>query len=107
MPVWNLEVPQQDNGFDCGVFMLHFIELWFLGGFMQKFISAPMSLDHRSLFTADDIVSKRQFLIDLILELDVWLHQNPGKAPPSAFFAKQQVSGGIPSGHPARDIGSL
>ena len=58
VPVWNLEVPQQDNGFDCGVFMLHFIELWFLAGFMQKFISAPMSLDHRCSFSDNAIVRR-------------------------------------------------
>uniref|UniRef100_A0ACD5Z9L2 Uncharacterized protein n=1 Tax=Avena sativa TaxID=4498 RepID=A0ACD5Z9L2_AVESA len=46
-----LELPQQDNSFDCGLFLLHYVEL-FLMGAPSSF--NPLKIDVFSTFLSDD-----------------------------------------------------
>ena len=66
IPGISLGVPQQMNSADCGVYLLHFAELFAL----KPFQNAGNSLSRNKWFTQKDITKKRIELKQLCLKLD-------------------------------------
>ena len=66
-----MDCPQQDNGCDCGIFMLHYIELFCVPSFLQAFEADPHgALDQSEWFKLEDIAFKREHLVKVIMDMD-------------------------------------
>ena len=64
------QVPQQENHYDCGIYLLHFIEL-----FIRESLNVDFVPNQESLFTplwgTSEVSAKRRDIEDLILELSL------------------------------------
>lgn len=83
------EVPQQTNSCDCGVYLLHYVELLFKNP--GQFYWAKMK-DLKSWFAESEVRHKREFLANLIQELAVKTNPNVGNFPNLKFARKQRSS---------------
>lgn len=61
-PIEYISGPQQNNGFDCGVFVLHFIEM---------FCHNPSAKIKNTSFSVTDVTNKRKRIAELVFELSV------------------------------------
>ncbi|XP_059086226.1 uncharacterized protein LOC131882947 isoform X2 [Tigriopus californicus] len=83
------DVPQQTNSCDCGVYLLHYVELLFKNP--GQFYWAKMR-DLRSWFAESEVRHKREFLASLIQELALKANPNVAKFPNLKFARKQRSS---------------
>lgn len=65
------QVPQQDNHYDCGIYLLHFVEL-FLVESLGGFGTVPnQGILFSALWDASEVSAKRREIKNLILELSL------------------------------------
>jgi len=69
--LWMYQVPQQNNHYDCGIYLLHFVEL-FLVESLGGFGSVPNQGNlFSALWDASEVSAKRRGVRNLILELSI------------------------------------
>ncbi|KAK4739818.1 hypothetical protein R3W88_003515 [Solanum pinnatisectum] len=72
LPFVHLELPQQENSFDCGLFLLHYVELFLEQApinFKLSLISASSKFLSESWFSTEDVDCKREHIKRLICEI--------------------------------------
>lgn len=93
--------PEQPNYNDCGVYMLHNVELWCLAAFQThhpNLYDEGPTLDLHNWYPHTNIVEKRLFVQQLIISMDQYTteHQNPDGDSntwswyPKEWFAQRQ-----------------
>ena len=83
VPCVGMDCPQQDNGCDCGVFLLHYFELFCAPSFLQAFEADPHgALDQSEWFKLEDIAAKGEHLVRVIMDMD--------RQPPPKMLARRQ-----------------
>ncbi|XP_055816090.1 probable ubiquitin-like-specific protease 2A isoform X2 [Solanum dulcamara] len=71
-PFVRLELPQQGNSFDCGLFLLHYVELFLEQApvnFSLSLISASSKFLSENWFSTEDVDCKREHIKRLICEI--------------------------------------
>ena len=87
-----MDCPQQDNGCDCGVFMLHYIELFCAPSFLQAFEANPHgALLQNEWFKLEDIAAKRKHLVKVIMDLDTQTPPKEGKRALTILGKRMEV----------------
>lgn len=69
LPFVRLELPQQENSFDCGLFLLHYVELFLEQApinFKLSLISASSTFLSKNWFSTEDVDCKREHIKRLI-----------------------------------------
>ncbi|XP_069145750.1 probable ubiquitin-like-specific protease 2B isoform X2 [Solanum lycopersicum] len=72
LPFVRLELPQQENSFDCGLFLLHYVELFLEQApinFKLSLISASSKFLSECWFSTEEVDCKREHIKRLICEI--------------------------------------
>ncbi|XP_059313794.1 probable ubiquitin-like-specific protease 2A isoform X2 [Lycium ferocissimum] len=72
LPFVCLELPQQENFFDCGLFLLHYVELFLEQApvnFKLSLITASSKFLSKNWFSTEDVDCKREYIKRLICEI--------------------------------------
>lgn len=72
LPFYSLELPQQQNSFDCGLFLLHYVELFLEMTSVNPNafnVAEPSSFPQRNWFPPDEASEKRVRIRKLIQEI--------------------------------------
>ncbi|CAK9163165.1 unnamed protein product [Ilex paraguariensis] len=88
IPVKQGKLPQQENSFDCGLFLLHYVELFLkqaLVNFSFFRISKSSNFLKKNWFLAEEVSHKRAHITQLIYEI---VENNTQKIPPSTCGEK-------------------
>ncbi|MCD7447967.1 hypothetical protein HAX54_036786 [Datura stramonium] len=72
LPFVHLELPQQENSFDCGLFLLHYVELFLEQApvnFKLSLITASSKFLSENWFSTEDVDCKREHIKRLICDI--------------------------------------
>ncbi|KAM3219792.1 putative ubiquitin-like-specific protease 2A isoform X1 [Capsicum annuum] len=72
LPFVHLELPQQENSYDCGLFLLHYVELFLEQApinFKLSLISASSKFLSENWFSTEDVDCKREHIKRLVCEI--------------------------------------